>query len=170
MDLNNKIIQKKRERLKGFILRSDPVPLTEEHKRLCKLEFDYEVNNFFNAVDLKANLLPRVHNINSQSNSNSNINSNYNSNYNSNNLSKNISQTFSEKDSLSEKEENNNNNKVDKYMKLKKDFKSFIFQDDYVPRYYKCSYVPFYKKNHFKALISNQRIRFIDNDFDLDLW
>ena len=71
------------------------------------------------------------------------------------------SETFSEKDSSSENSLTNS-----QYIK---NYNSADFHDDYAPRYHRCSEVPFYKKNHFKALISNQRIRFIDNNFDLDL-
>jgi hypothetical protein len=185
MDLNN--IKNHRERLKSLIICSNPVPLNEEHLRLCKLEFDYEVNNFFNEIEIKANLNNNNNPNNIQIFSCIHSRNSLSDDINNNNKSKNKSgsRTFSEKDSLSEIEENihnnnnnnnynnnNNNNKdvdVDDYIKYINNFKSFKFEDEYVPRYYKCSDVPFYKKNHFKALVSNQRIRFIDNDFDLDL-
>lgn len=43
------------------------------------------------------------------------------------------------------------------------------FNDEFAPLNFKCEDVPFYKKNFFKALISNKRSRLINNEFDLDL-
>ena len=69
-------------------------------------------------------------------------------------------ETFSEKDSVYDYNEILNdikNNNCDK------------FNDQLAPRYFRCEDVAFYKKNYFKALVSNKRIRLINKKFDLDL-
>ena len=106
---------------------------------ILDLEYDYEINDIYELIKINQKKL---------------ITSNYLSN-----LDK-FSEKSDEKDFDFDREEI-----INKY----KDLNSDKFNDSLAPRYYKCEKIPFYQKNHFKAMISNKRIRLINKDFDLDL-
>lgn len=114
-------------------------PLEEKYLPYLDLEFDYEINKVFLSTNIKE-----------EKSSFSNKSQNF----------ENFSGTFSEKDSEFDYNEilnelkNNNNDK---------------FNDQLAPRYHLCEEVAFFKKNYFKALVSNKRIRLINKQFDLDL-
>lgn len=113
--------------------------LERKYLPFIDLEFDYEINKVFHQTNKKAD---------------------QSSFLNKSNTIEKLSETFSEKDSDIDYNEilndlkNNNNDK---------------FNDQLAPRYYRCEEVAFLKKNYFKALVSNKRIRLINKHFDLDL-
>jgi len=114
-------------------------PLEEKYLPFIDLEFDYEINRVFQKIKIKEDKSSFLNK--------------------SQNLEK-SSETFSEKDSESEYNE---------ILNSLNSFNSDKFNDQLAPRYYLCEEVGFYKKNHFKALVSNKRIRLINKQFDLDL-
>ncbi len=69
-------------------------------------------------------------------------------------------------DNFSEKDSQCDNSGLYKNLQIIDDAN---FNDELAPRYYNCEDVPCYKKNYFKAIVSNKRIRLINRDFDLDL-
>jgi len=114
-------------------------PKEEKYLPFVDLEYDYEINKHYYCNSIKNEKR-------SLSNKSSSIEK--------------VSETFSEKDSeldfneILNKIHSNNNDR---------------FNDQLAPRYFRSEEVAFYKKNHFKALVSNKRIRLINKEFDLDL-
>ena len=114
-------------------------PIEEKYLPFIELEFDYEINRAIHCTSLKEEK--------------------YSLSNKSQNCDK-LSETFSEKDTLIDYDEVLNNLKNENNDK---------FSDELAPRYFRCEQVAFFKKNYFKALISNKRIRLINQNFDLDL-
>ena len=115
-------------------------PLEEKYLPFISLNFDYEMKNFENISFKKENR----------------------------NLLLNDSDNNTEK--LSEIPiDKENDFEFNPIFNKFKNFNNKKFNDQLAPRFYRCEDVKCYKKNYLKAMISNKRIRFLNNNFDLDL-